>query len=160
MPLAQAPAERKSPSPETTKRFLEILSRGQEFYYQHAEEAEFVEGFRSYALYKDLGLSGPTGGLVQAHLVRLFGECTDEVRQTHYHDTCFQMVYVLKGWEKIQAEGHEPVTMKEGSVWIQPPGIKHVVLDYSDGLEVLEIILPAEFDTQEAPSIREMSSAK
>lgn len=154
MQLDQAPAERKRPTPETTKRFLEILARGQEFYYQHADEAEFVEGFRSYAHYKDLGLSKPTGGLVQAHLVRLFGECTDEVRKTHYHDTCFQMVYVLKGWEKIQAEGHEPVTMKEGSVWIQPPGINHVVLDYSDGLEVLEIILPAEFDTKDVAPLR------
>lgn len=148
-PTAQAPASRIAPTPATTERLIEILQKGQEFFYQHAEESEFVEGFRPYALYKDLGLNKPTGGLVQAHLVRLLGECTDEVRKRHYHDTCFQMVYVLKGWEKIQADGHEPVTMKAGSVWIQPPQIRHVVLDYSDGCEVLEIILPAEFDTQE-----------
>ncbi|HSV81640.1 MAG TPA: cupin domain-containing protein [Ramlibacter sp.] len=143
-------AARMMPTPETARRFLEILQRGQEFHYQHARgEQDFVDGFRSYARYRDLGVSKATGGLVQAHLVRLVGECTDEVRKQHYHDTCFQMVYVLKGWEKIQAEGHEPVTMREGSVWIQPPQIHHVVLDYSDGCEVLEIILPAEFDTVE-----------
>ncbi|MES2786616.1 MAG: cupin domain-containing protein [Pseudomonadota bacterium] len=146
---AQATASRNVPDLHTVKRFVEILQQGQEFYYQHAEEQDFVEGFRPYALYKDLGLRKPTGGLVQAHLVRLLGECTDDVRKTHYHDTCFQMVYVLKGWEKIQAEGHEPVTMKAGSVWIQPPKINHIVLDYSDGCEVLEIILPADFDTKE-----------
>jgi oxalate decarboxylase/phosphoglucose isomerase-like protein (cupin superfamily) len=147
-PGAHAPASRKFPTSETTKRLLEILQQGQEFHYQHAAgEQDFVEGMRSYARYRDLGVSKATGGLVQAHVVRLLGECTEEVRQSHYHDTCFQMIYVLKGWERIQAEGHEPVTMKEGTVWIQPPQITHVVLDYSDGCEVLEIILPAEFET-------------
>jgi len=139
-----------APTQETTRRLLDILKRGQKFHYQHAGgEEDYKEGFRRYARYRDLGVSEATNGLVQAHVVRLIGECTDEVRKVHYHDTAFQMVYVLKGWEKIQAEGHEPVTMKEGTVWIQPPNIHHMVLDYSDGLEVLEIILPAEFDTKD-----------
>jgi hypothetical protein len=38
--------------------------------------------------------------------------------------------------------------MKQGSSWIQPPGIKHAVLDWSDDVELLEIILPAEFTTE------------
>jgi len=33
--------------------------------------------------------------------------------------------------------------------WIQPPRIEHVVLDYSDDYEVLEVILPADFKTVE-----------
>jgi len=41
------------------------------------------------------------------------------------------------------------VTMHAGSCWLQPPKIKHTVLDYSDDCELLEIILPAEFDTVE-----------
>jgi quercetin dioxygenase-like cupin family protein len=57
------------------------------------------------------------------------------------------MVYVLKGWMKSEFEGQGPVLMREGSCWIQPPRIKHKVLDYSDDCEVLEIILPAKFDT-------------
>jgi hypothetical protein len=39
--------------------------------------------------------------------------------------------------------------MRPGSAWLQPPKIKHKVLDYSDDCEVLEIILPADFDTTE-----------
>ena len=39
--------------------------------------------------------------------------------------------------------------MYEGSCWLQPPKIKHTVLDYSHDCELLEIILPAEFDTVE-----------
>ena len=42
-----------------------------------------------------------------------------------------------------------PVTMRAGSSWIQPPKIKHTVLDYSDDCEVLEIVVPADFGTKE-----------
>ena len=38
---------------------------------------------------------------------------------------------------------------RAGSTWIQPPRIEHVVLDYSDDCEVLEVILPADFATVE-----------
>jgi len=57
------------------------------------------------------------------------------------------MVYVLKGSMTTDFEGQGPVTMRAGSCWIQPPKIKHTVLDYSDDCEVLEIILPADFET-------------
>ena len=45
-------------------------------------------------------------------------------------------------------EGHQPETMHMGSSWLQPPNIKHRVVDYSDDCEVLEIVLPAEFETR------------
>ena len=38
-------------------------------------------------------------------------------------------------------------TFRAGACWIQPPRIEHKVLDYSDDCEVLEIILPADFET-------------
>jgi hypothetical protein len=39
--------------------------------------------------------------------------------------------------------------MRAGAAWLQTPRIKHTVLDYSDDCELLEIILPAEFETVE-----------
>jgi hypothetical protein len=39
--------------------------------------------------------------------------------------------------------------MRAGTSWLQPPNIKHTVLDYSDDCEMLEIIVPAKFDTVE-----------
>ena len=42
--------------------------------------------------------------------------------------------------------------MRPGSAWIQPAKIKHKVLDYSDDAEVLEIVLPANFETVELDS--------
>ena len=73
----------------------------------------------------------------------------DEVAKLHYHDVEFQMVYVLKGWVKSYLEGVGETLMKEGSSWTQPPRIRHMILDYSDDVELLEVILPADFKTVE-----------
>ena len=58
-----------------------------------------------------------------------------------------QLIYVLKGWFKNEFEGEGVHIMREGSCWIQPPGIRHSVLGWSDDCELLEIILPAERET-------------
>jgi hypothetical protein len=103
-----------------------------------------------YAKYRDLGIGEATHGMVQAHVIRLVPPCRpEEVSKRHYHDVDFQMVYVLKGWMKTKFEGQGAHVMRAGSAWIQPPRIEHVVLDYSEDCEVLEIIMPAEFATVE-----------
>ncbi len=95
-------------------------------------------------------MSKATGGMVQAHVIRFVPPCLpEEVSKLHFHDVEFQMVYVLKGWIKTELDGQGAVTMQTGSAWIQPPRIKHKVLDYSDDCEVLEIVLPADFKTVE-----------
>ena len=121
----------------------------QKFTVSHHREEDFkTDGLRAYAKYRDLGLSKATHGMVQAHVIRLLPPFRrEEVSKRHYHEVDFQMVYVLKGWMRTELEGQGAITMHEGSCWIQPPRIKHTVLGYSDNCEVLEIILPADFDT-------------
>ena len=119
----------------------------------HREEDFKADGLRTYAQYRDLGISEASHGLAQAHVIRLIGPCNPaEVSKLHYHDVEFQMVYVLKGWVKTYMEGQGETLMKEGSSWTQPPRIKHLIMDYSDDVELLEVILPAEFKTVELAS--------
>lgn len=116
----------------------------------HREEDFKADGLRAYARYRDLGIADASHGLAQAHVIRLQGPCNpDEVSKLHFHDVDFQMVYVLKGWVKTYMDGQGETLMKEGSAWTQPPKIKHMILDYSDDVELLEVILPAEFKTVE-----------
>ncbi|MDD1532743.1 MULTISPECIES: cupin domain-containing protein [unclassified Bradyrhizobium] len=116
----------------------------------HREEDFRADGLRAYAKYRDLGIAEATHGLAQAHVIRLQGPCNPaEVSKLHFHDVEFQMVYVLKGWVKTYMDGQGETLMKEGSAWTQPPKIKHMILDYSDDVELLEVILPAEFKTVE-----------
>ena len=120
----------------------------------HYRDEDFrPDGLRAYAHYRDLGIAKASQGLAAAHVIRLIGPCNPaEVSKLHFHDVDFQMVYVLKGWVKTYMEGQGETLMKEGSAWTQPPRIKHLIMDYSDDVELLEVILPAEFKTVELAS--------
>jgi len=122
----------------------------QKFNFSHHREEDFDQGLRSYAKYRDLGIAAATGGLARAHVIRMLPPFRpEEVSMPHYHDVEFQMVYVLKGWMTTEFEGEGTHTFRAGSCWIQPPKIKHTVRGYSDDCELLEIILPADFETVE-----------
>ncbi len=116
----------------------------------HRDEDFKADGLRTYAKYRDLGVADASGGAARAHVIRLMGPCDpDVVSKLHFHDVDFQMVYVLKGWVKTYMEGVGETTFSEGSSWTQPPRIKHLIMDYSDDVELLEVILPADFQTVE-----------
>jgi len=145
-----APAARKTlaskgrgaPAPRRPKQKVAI---------SHFREQDFkADGLRAYAVYRDLGIVQATHGLARAHVIRLLPPCNpQEVSKLHTHDVEFQMVYVLKGWVKTYLEGEGETLMKTGSCWTQPPKIRHMILDYSDDVELLEVILPADFKTVE-----------
>jgi len=119
----------------------------------HREEDFKADGLRAYAQYRDLGIAQASHGLAHAQVIRLIGPCNPaEVSKLHYHDIEFQMVYVLRGWVKTYMEGEGETLMQVGSAWTQPPRVKHMILDYSDDVELLEVILPAEFKTVELAS--------
>jgi mannose-6-phosphate isomerase-like protein (cupin superfamily) len=123
----------------------------QRFVVSHHREDDFkADGLRAYAEYRDLGIAKGTHGLARAHVIRLVGPCDpNEVSKLHFHGVEFQMVYVLRGWVKTYLEGQGEIMMREGSCWTQPPRIKHLIRDYSDDCELLEVILPADFETVE-----------
>ncbi len=122
----------------------------QTFVASHLSPDGFESGLRVYAQYRDLGIAAATKGLARAHVIKMIPPCDPAVvSKQHCHDVEFQMIYVLKGWIKGDYEGQGEMTMREGACWLQPPRIKHKVLDYSDDCELLEVILPADFGTVE-----------
>jgi quercetin dioxygenase-like cupin family protein len=115
----------------------------------HEDDATFTQGLRSFFAYRDLGIRHVTGGRVGAHVIRAVpGESAKPA--WHTHALTFQMVYVLKGWVRFEYEGAGEVLLKAGSSVYQPPGIRHREIAHSDDLELLEITLPAGFETAEA----------
>jgi len=158
---AQKKSPRKAAAKTTARRKLKSKGRApaaakkarpkQRVAISHHREEDFkADGLRAYAQYRDLGIADASNGLARAHVIRLMGPCNpDEVSKLHYHDVEFQMVYVLKGWVKTYMEGVGETTFQIGSAWTQPPKIKHLIMDYSDDVELLEVILPADFDTKE-----------
>jgi quercetin dioxygenase-like cupin family protein len=143
-----AKSAKKSANRVARTRASAKARKPQRFTVSHHREEDFDQGLRPYSAYRDLGIAPATGGMVQAHVIRMTKPFSaDEVAIPHYHDVDFQMVYVLKGSFTSEFEGQGVHTFHAGACWIQPPKIKHTVRGYSDDCELLEIVLPAKFET-------------
>ncbi len=123
--------------------------KGQAFAVSHVDQAPFeTQGLRDFFEYRDLGIKAATGGKFGAHVIRAVpGKESEAI--WHTHDLDFQMTYILKGWVVFEYEGQGEVIMREGSSVLQPPGIRHREVRHSEDLELIEIISPADFPTQE-----------
>jgi mannose-6-phosphate isomerase-like protein (cupin superfamily) len=110
-----------------------------------ATDTDAVIG-RAGMVYRDL-IPDRYGGRFIASHIRIFdgGPVPDYV---HHHDIRFQMIYCAHGWVKVVYEDQgEPLIMREGDCVLQPPHIRHRVLESSDGMEVVEVSCPAEHVT-------------
>ena len=120
----------------------------QQFVASYAAQSAFERGgLRDYFAYRDLGLRAGTHGLVQAHVLRAAQPCPPDGTGWHTHEVDFQMIYVLQGQVRTEIEGQGLLTFNAGDSWLQPPGIRHCVRDYSPDLQLLEIVSPADFGT-------------
>jgi quercetin dioxygenase-like cupin family protein len=122
------------------------------FSVSHAGDAVFERGLRAFFEYRDLGIRDATNGAVVAHVIRAVpGEAF--VGRPHLHRVGFQMVYVLKGWIEFEYEGQGVVRLVAGSCVHQPPGIRHREIGHSEDVEMLEIVMPAQFETEEVDRV-------
>src|SRR5262247_2618122 len=97
--------------------------------------------------YRDL-IPGRLGGRFIASHIRIThdGETQDYV---HYHKALFQVIYCKTGWARLVYEDQGPPFLLEaGDCALQPPEIRHRVLESSAGLEVIEVACPAEYETR------------
>lgn len=117
------------------------------FSVSHLSGSRFeADGLRPFFEYRDLGVRDATRGKVVAHVIRA-RPGTRAMPQKHHHEVEFQMVYVLKGWIEFDYEGAGVHRLTAGSCVHQPPGIRHTELGHSDDLELIEIVMPADFQT-------------
>ena len=109
---------------------------------QSAEGGAWVVG-RAGMHYRDL-IPGRLGGAIIASHIRIpeAGPVPDDV---HYHIAAFQLIFCYRGWVDLVYEDQgPPFRLEAGDCLIQPPQIRHRVLESSAGLEVIEIAVPAE----------------
>ncbi len=122
------------------------------FTVSHARDARFERGLRSFFEYRDLGIKESTSGRVEAHVIRI-APGAPFAGQPHVHRTTFQLIYVLKGWIEFEYEGQGVVRLEAGSCVYQPPSIRHLELGHSADVEMLEIVMPSDFTTEEVTSV-------
>jgi quercetin dioxygenase-like cupin family protein len=129
------------------------------FAVSHARDAQFERGLRSFFEYRDLGIEAATDGAVVAHLIRAVPGASF-AGAPHLHRTTFQLVYVLKGWIEFEYEGQGRVRLETGSCVYQPPSIRHREIAHSNDVEMLEIVMPAAFTTEEVAAVEAADAAE
>jgi len=113
--------------------------------FELTRDSEWSAG-RAGMMYRDL-IPGRLGGRVIASHIRITegGPVADRV---HYHKIGFQVIYCLKGAIRVVYESQgEPFWLRPGDCVLQPPEIRHRVLDAEAGSEVIELTSPAEHET-------------
>lgn len=96
--------------------------------------------------YRDL-IPGRLGGSIIASHIRVpdAGPVPDVV---HYHTVGFQLIFCYHGWVRLVYEDQgPPFVLHAGDCVIQPPKIRHRVLESSENLQVIEVGVPAEHVT-------------
>jgi quercetin dioxygenase-like cupin family protein len=117
------------------------------FSVSHAVDAVFEKkGLRNFFAYRDLGIREASNGKMQAHVIRAIPGATATGERHHHRLEC-QIIYCLKGWIRFHYEGIGEVLLVPGTCVHQPPGIRHSELGHSDDLELLEIVMPPDFET-------------
>jgi mannose-6-phosphate isomerase-like protein (cupin superfamily) len=131
---------------------LVVPESSQEFVLTRRGAASEWHAGRADMLYRDLIPSRLGGRFTASHiLIPTHGPVPDYV---HYHRVRFQMIFCKSGWVRVCYEDQgDPMTLQAGDCVLQPPQIRHRVLESSAGLEVLEISCPAEHETWSDPDM-------
>ncbi len=101
---------------------------------------------RAGMLYRDL-IPGRLGGrFIASHItIAQGGPVADWV---HFHKVRFQIIVCRRGWVEVVYEDQgPPFRLEPGDLVLQPPRIRHRVLQASAGAEVFELGCPALHET-------------
>lgn len=137
---------RKATPDEFVSEASESTDATQGFVISRVNDNDRWHAGRAGMQYRDL-IPGRLGGRVIASHIRIpkGGDVPDYV---HYHKVRFQMIYCKAGQVRLAYEDQgPPFVLAAGDCVLQPPEIRHRVLDCSPGLEVIEIGCPAVHET-------------
>jgi mannose-6-phosphate isomerase-like protein (cupin superfamily) len=105
-------------------------------------------GPRRYFAYRDLGVAGATDRRIHIHVVRAI-EVPPDGTGWHVH-TMGQLFVVISGSGVIKVNTPDAIPIHAGDSMCIGAGMKHDVTSFSDDYAVIEMCLPADYDTKDA----------
>lgn len=110
-----------------------------------ADQAPWVIG-RAGMAYRDLVPTRLGGAIIASHIRVPDGRVPDMV---HFHKVGFQLIFCVRGWVDVLYEDQGGIRrLTAGDCFIQPPQIRHRVMEAGGDIEVIEIGVPAEHVTE------------
>ena len=92
---------------------------------------------------RETGIAAGTKGVAGIQVVRK-GNGTPSPST---HDADIHFTFVMDGTMTLDADGHPPRDLQAGDAFVIPPGMVAQYTKCSDGLELLEVALPGDFET-------------
>ncbi|WP_170446790.1 cupin domain-containing protein [Ruegeria arenilitoris] len=110
------------------------------------DQAPWIIG-RAGMHYRDLVPDRLGGSIIASHIrIPDGGPVPDMV---HFHKVGFQLIFCIHGWVDVVYEDQgDKMRLTAGDCFIQPPEIRHRVLEASDNVQVIEIGVPSEHVTE------------
>lgn len=111
-------------------------------------EADYHQGLgpRAFFRYRDLGVAEASDRRMHIHVVRATRGSAEGGTGWHSH-SMGQLFYVLRGWGDLTVEHQPAVRMHAGDAMCISPRMKHNVPAFSAEYLVLEMCIPADYDT-------------
>ena len=115
----------------------------QRFVHHKVDEAVWkpfrVPGLQS----RDTTIAAHTNDVAGVHVIRAGHGATEWTK----HTTDILFTFVMEGTMVLEGEGSDPYPLEAGDAFVIPPDMKTRYAKPSDDLELLEVSLPAAFDT-------------
>jgi mannose-6-phosphate isomerase-like protein (cupin superfamily) len=116
------------------------------FVVSHMADAAAWSAGRAGMEYRDLIPDRLGGRFIASHIAIAEGGAVPDY--VHFHKVRFQMIFCRKGRVRVVYEDQgAPFWLEPGDCVVQPPQIRHRVLESTPGLEVVEIGCPALHET-------------
>ncbi|PCH96258.1 MAG: cupin [Bacteroidetes bacterium] len=120
--------------------------QGQKFCHHQVDEAQWnlwkMQGFE----FRDTGIEIATAGMVSVHVARVL-ENTKKT-QTITHDADILFTFIMEGEMMLGADDREPIQLRNGEAFVIPPNFKYQLINWTEDLELLEVSLPGNYNTQ------------
>ena len=114
-------------------------------------ETDYLQGQgpRAFFRYRDLGVAEASKRRVHIHVVRATKASADGGTGWHSH-SMGQLFYVLRGFADLTVDRQPALRMHAGDAMCISPRMKHNVPAFSADYLVLEMCIPADYDTVDA----------
>ena len=112
-----------------------------------ASEPNYVKGRRDFLQYRELGVTGATGGKLRCQITEAKSGLS-EPTGWHIHICDAQFVYMLSGWLDLEFAGGDKIRVEAGDSLLIPGDTPHNETATSEEFELLEVSIPADMGTE------------
>ncbi len=117
---------------------------GQKFVHHEADRAVWAAHRLPGYVSRDTTISENTGGVADVRVLKR----GDSDPQWRRHDADILFTFVMSGALTLEGDGRDPYRLEPGDAFVIPPDMRTRLSDPTDGVELLEVALPARFRTE------------